>query len=86
MATDWIQFFPIVSYQYASKPVYDNPLHAADVATHGMSFQVITPIVFSEKFFVQLTPVFDMNNFHEERQDRFEQEAFATYNLYLKCN
>ncbi|WP_136479805.1 transporter [Cognatitamlana onchidii] len=84
MAADWIQFFPIASYQYASKPVYDNPIPAADMATHGLSFQVITPIVFSEKFFVQLTPVFKMNNFNDERNDRFEQEAFAAYSLNPK--
>lgn len=30
MVADWIQFFPIISYQYASKPVYDNPSAALD--------------------------------------------------------
>ncbi|WP_298536680.1 hypothetical protein [uncultured Algibacter sp.] len=84
MAADWIQFFPIASYQYASKPVYNNPAPALDVATHGLSFQVITPIVFSDKFFMQVTPVFKMNNFNDERQDRFEQEVFAAYSLNSK--
>ena len=84
MAADWIQFFPILSYQYASKPVYDNPTPEADMATHGLSFQVITPIVFSEKFFVQLTPIFKMNDFNNERNDRFEQEVFASYSVNPK--
>jgi len=84
MAAEWIQFFPILSYQYASKPVYDNPSPEADMATHGLSFQVITPIVFSEKFFVQLTPIFKMNDFNNQRNDRFEQEVFASYSINPK--
>ncbi len=84
MAAEWIQFFPILSYQYASKPVYDDPTPAADMATHGLSFQVITPIVFSDKFFIQLTPIFKMNNFEDERNDRFEQEVFASYSINPK--
>ena len=67
MAAEWIQFFPIVSDQYASRPVYDNPLPAADVATHGLPLQVITPIQFSEKFFIQVTPIFKMINFNTEK-------------------
>tara|TARA_R110000787_G_scaffold131994_3_gene244167 strand:+ start:1191 stop:1973 length:783 start_codon:yes stop_codon:yes gene_type:complete len=84
MAADWIQFFPIVSYQYASKPVYDNPPLAADRDTHGMSFQVLMPIIFSDKFFVQVTPIFKMNDFNNERQDRYEQELFASYSINPK--
>lgn len=79
MATDWIQFFPIVSYQYASKPVYENPLPEADIASHGITFQVMTPIVFSDKFFVQVTPIYKMNNINDEKEDSFVQELFASY-------
>ena len=81
MAADWIQFFPIVSYQYASRPVYDNPLPEADKSTHGLTFQVITPVVFSEKFFMQITPIFRMNDLGDARQDRYIQELFASYAL-----
>ena len=84
MATDWIQFFPILSYQYASKPVYDNPSPAADIATNGLSFQVLMPIVISDNFFIQVTPIYKMNDFNNERQDRFEQELFASYTLNPK--
>ena len=84
MAAEWIQFFPILSYQYASKPVYETPSPETDMSTHGLSFQVITPIVFSDKFFVQLTPIFKMNDFNNERNDRFEQEIFASYSVNPK--
>ena len=84
MAADWIQFFPILSYQYASKPVYDNPPAAVDSDTHGLSFQVLMPIVISDDFFLQVTPIYKMNDFNNERQDRFEQELFASYSLNPK--
>ena len=81
MAAEWIQFFPILSYQYASARVGDVPSGVPNEATNGMTFQVITPIVFSPDFFVQVTPIFKMNNFGDERQDRYIQEFFAAYTL-----
>lgn len=84
MAADWIQFFPIVSYRYASKPVFDNPPAALDMSTHGLTLQVITPIVFSDKFFVQVTPIYQLNNLGDERQDRYVQEFFAAYSVTSK--
>lgn len=81
MAADWIQFFPIISYQYSSKPVYDNPASEMNMETLGLTFQVLTPIVFSDKFFVQLTPIFQMNNISNERFDRYVQEVFAAYSI-----
>ena len=81
MVADWIQLFPILSYQYAGKPVYDNPPVALDKAIHGLSFQVLMPIVFSDKFFMQVTPIYKMNDFTNEKQDRVEAELFGAYSL-----
>ena len=79
MVADWIQFFPILSYQYASKPVFDNPAEELDKSTSGITFQVLTPIVFSDKFFIQVTPIIKLNDLGDERQDRYVQELSATY-------
>ena len=84
MAADWIQFFPILSYRYASKPVFDNPPANIDEASNGLTFQVIVPIIFSEKFFMQLTPAYNMNDYRFANQDRFVQEVFAAYTLNPK--
>ncbi len=81
MAAEVIQFFPILSYQYASEPVVDFPDGMNTDATHGITFQVITPIVISDSFFVQVTPVFKMNNIGDEREDRYIQELFAAYSI-----
>jgi hypothetical protein len=84
MAADWIQFFPIISYQYSGKPIYDNPKPEVNNVEHGITFQVITPLVFSDKFFIQITPIFKMNNINNERQDRYIQELLANYTLSEK--
>ncbi len=84
MVADWIQFFPILSYQYASKPVYDNVPAEQDKSTSGITVQVLTPLVFSEKFFMQLTPIYRMNDIADERQDRFVAEATAVYSIAPK--
>ncbi len=84
MASETIQFFPILSYQYSSKPIYDNPTPETNKATNGLSFQVITPIVFSDKFFMQVTPILKMNDLGNARQDRFIQEVFASYAIHEK--
>ncbi len=39
------------------------------------------PIVLSEKFFFQVTPILRMNDFGDERQDRYVQEFFAAYSV-----
>ena len=84
MATDWIQFFPILSYQYASRPTGDGIPESAKNETNGFTFQVITPIVFSDVFFIQITPIYRANNFNYEKIDRYIQEIFAAYSLKKK--
>ena len=81
MAADWIQFFPILSYQYVTKQTTDLIPEDQKKARRWLTFQIITPIVFSDKFFVQLTPVFSMNDFDDENQDRFAQEIFLSYSI-----
>jgi len=79
MAADWIQFFPIVSYQYISKPTTDSIPESEKKSRNGFTFQVITPIVFSDKFFMQVTPIYQANDIGDERQDRYIQELLAQY-------
>ncbi len=84
MAADWIQFFPILSYQYISKSNSDLIPDALDKVKHGVTFQVLTPIVFSEKFFMQVTSIYQMNNLGDEKEDRYVQELNAVYSIAEK--
>ena len=79
IAAEWIQFFPILSYQYISKPTTDAIPEELKESRNGMTFQVITPIVFSDKFFMQVTPIYQANNLGDDRQDRYVQELLAQY-------
>lgn len=82
MAADWIQFFPILSYQYVSKQTTDQIPESQKKSRQGLTFQIITPIVFSDKFFMQVTPIFSINDFDDSRQDRFAAELFASYAVH----
>jgi hypothetical protein len=84
MAADWIQFFPILSYQYVSKQTTDLIPDDQKKNRQGLTFQIITPIVFNDKFFMQLTPVFSLNDFDNEKEDSFAQEVFASYSINPK--
>ena len=52
MLADWIQTFPIVSYLYSGKPTTDLIPEDQKKERHGITIQAVTPIVFSEKFFM----------------------------------
>jgi len=81
MAAEWIQFFPILSYQYVSKQSTDAIPDSLKKTRNGLTFQVLIPVIFSPEFFMQLTPVFSRNDFDDENQDRFAQEVFAAYSF-----
>jgi len=82
MAADWIQFFPILSYQYQSKPGSD--LVADQTDRKGYTFQVIVPIVFNEALFAQVTPVFQANDLGDDRYDRYVQEVTLVWTMAPK--
>jgi len=81
MVADWIQFFPILSYQYVSKQTTDAIPDSLKKSRNGLTFQILIPVVFSPKFFMQFTPVFSRNDFDDERADRFALEINAAYSL-----
>ncbi|NME70388.1 transporter family protein [Flammeovirga aprica] len=63
MAFEKVQFFPIISYQYMSEKAGQINENGENVALHGMTFQVITPIVLSPKTYVQVTPIVQLPDF-----------------------
>jgi len=79
MIADWIQAFPIVSYVYASKPTTDLIPEDQKKATHGLSIQAIIPVVFTQKFFAQITPSYALNDFTDAKLDRYVQEVLLSY-------
>ena len=84
MAADWIQFFPIVSYQFTSAPTDDAVPFDQDKSLHGGSFQVVVPVVFSPELFMQLTPNYAVGDFADPRSDGFTLEISAAYSVRPK--
>ncbi|NME69156.1 hypothetical protein [Flammeovirga aprica] len=78
MVADWIQFFPVLSYQYLSA-VSGQKSDVNNSALHGATFQVITPIVFSKKVFTQLTPTVGIEDFSKADQIHFKMEMMFSY-------
>lgn len=78
MVAEWIQFFPVLSYQYLSK--VDGQIgDMNNTELHGATFQVITPIVFSKKVFTQFTPVIGIEDFRKVEQMNFSMEMLFSY-------
>ena len=81
MFADWIQTFPIASYLYTGKPTTDLIPEAQKQDRHGITVQSVTPIVFSEKFFTQITPIWSLSDFEDEKTSRYIQEVLVQYAL-----
>jgi hypothetical protein len=81
MVADWIQFFPVLSYQYVSKNITDLVPDQINEDKHGMSFQIITPIVLSKKVFIQLTPVLSYSDFKDNKSFGYAQELLFSYGI-----
>jgi hypothetical protein len=56
------QVFPIISYQYISKPGSDLVPDALDYDKHGITFQAIANYSFTKKTFLQVTPIYAIND------------------------
>lgn len=84
MVADWIQFFPILSYQHVSKQTTDAIADSLKKERNGVTFQLVTPVVFSPEFFMQVTPILSRNDFDDDRSDRFALEVFGSYTIRPK--
>ena len=81
MASETIQFFPVLSYQYISESNLDSIPDSENESFNGLSFQVITPIVISDQFFTQLTPVLAQNDLSDSDSFRYSQEVLLSYGI-----
>ncbi|MBD0405287.1 hypothetical protein [Flammeovirga sp. EKP202] len=83
MAFERIQFFPIISYQYMSEKAGQINENGENTAMHGMTFQVITPIVLSQKMYMQVTPIVQLPDFRYATTN-FACEVLVAYSLKEK--
>ncbi len=81
MLADWIQTFPIVSYSLGTKPTTSLIADAQKRVTHGITIQSLTPVVLSDRFFVQITPIWSLGDVKRIETSRYIQEANAAFSL-----
>lgn len=81
MLADWIQAFVVASYQYVSKPTTDLIPEDQKQERHGVTVQAITPVVFNDKFFMQITPIWSLADVEDTETSRYIQEVLAQYAL-----
>jgi hypothetical protein len=79
MFEEWIQAFVVLSYQYTSKPTTDLIPEDQKKDRSGITIQSITPVVFSEDFFIQFTPAYAINDLDDSSSGRYIQELLAQY-------
>ena len=79
MFAEWIQAFVVLSYQFTSKPTTDLIPEDQKKDRSGITIQSITPVVFSDDFFIQVTPIYAINDFDDSSSGRYIQELLAQY-------
>ncbi|OLY93369.1 hypothetical protein BUE76_16895 [Cnuella takakiae] len=70
-----IQAFPIISYQYISKPNSDKVPDALRFERHGLTFQSVCNYSFTKRTFLQLTPIYAINDLKRGGSNGFTTEV-----------
>lgn len=77
-----ISFFPGISYLYTSKPRSDAVPEELKEADHGFTVQLLSSFVISDDWFVQITPIWDVKDFNDTREDEFILEVEPVFDIY----
>jgi hypothetical protein len=81
MFSSKFQVFPILSYQYTSKPVSDANTNFEKEPFHGVTLQFISSIRVTPSSFMFVTPVFRHSNFNDSKSFRYVQEIQYVYSV-----
>lgn len=76
-----ISVFPNLSYTYTSQPsslLVPEELNEED---HGITFQVINSFVLNDDAFVLITPIYDIKDVDDEREDEFILEIEPAFDI-----
>jgi hypothetical protein len=79
--TQTISFFPIISYIFTTEPTSDQIPDEYKESDHGINFQVISSFILSEDAFLLVTPIYDMKDLGDEREDDFLIEIESVFDI-----
>lgn len=76
-----ISIFPNLSYTYTSQPSSPNVPDELNETDHGMTFQIINSFVISDDAFVLVTPIYDVKDINDKKEDEFILEIEPVFDL-----
>lgn len=76
-----ISAFPVISYIYTTKPTSDLIPEVLKEVDHGLNIQVITSFVLSEDAFLLITPIYDLKDLQDEKEDDFMIEVESVFDI-----
>lgn len=71
----------MVSYIYTTEPSTNLIPEDKKEVDHGFNFQVITSFVLSDDAFILLTPIYDLKDLNDEREDEFILEIESVFDV-----
>lgn len=76
-----ISAFPVLSYIYTSKPTSDLIPEDSKEVDHGLNIQVISSFVLSDDAFLLITPIYDLKDIQDEKEDDFLIEIESVFDI-----
>jgi hypothetical protein len=76
-----ISAFPVISYIYTTKPATDLIPEDQKEVDHGLNIQVISSFVLSDDAFLLVTPIYDLKDLKDEREDEFIIEIENVFDI-----
>ena len=76
-----ISIFPNLSYIYTSKPTTDLIPDNLKETDHGINFQLISSFVLSDDAFILITPIYDMKDINDTKEDSFLFEIETVFDI-----
>lgn len=77
-----ISIFPVLSYAYTTKPTSDQVPADLQEDDHGMSIQLISSFVITDDLFVLITPIYNIKDLEDEKEDDFILEIEPVVDIF----
>ena len=76
-----ISAFPVISYIYTTKPTSDLIPDNLKEVDHGLNIQIISSFVLSDDAFLLITPIYDLKDLQDEKEDDFMIEIESVFDI-----
>ena len=76
-----ISLFPIISYNYTSRPTTKLIPEDQKEEDHGINIQLQSSFILSDDAFILITPIYDIKDLKDEREDEFLLEIEPVFDI-----